>query len=263
MTPTSVAAELRQVEMLLERLGNLRHTLLWAAATLDKLAPEMAPTPVGYTYEIDGVMMDSIYHEQREAEIMTAEHRAAGRSAEVIPLYERPSNETKSPPVIVAWAVGDLLDNPAIYNIRQFDEASDAARRWNKPITGLVQAPHTPTFAPRPAQETKPPLTRCVCGEQWSQFPDWTKIETATSVHYRDQPCHQKAVAPIPPCVFRTGCQSPEACKQAGQCESDFAKNLRKAASEKVSTPRCNCKVMAGMASFHEPDCNVMRSENG
>lgn len=45
----------------------------------------------------------------------------------------------------------------------------------------------------------------------------------------------EKDPASPPPCVFRTGCQHPDACIQAAQCESDFAKNLRKAASESAS----------------------------
>jgi hypothetical protein len=61
-----------------------------------------------------------------------------------------PRSPVETTPVIVGWAVGDLHGAPAMYNINEFDRASDAARRWGKPITGLVQAPNTPTFAPRP-----------------------------------------------------------------------------------------------------------------
>ncbi len=35
-----------------------------------------------------------------------------------------------------------------------------------------------------------------------------------------------------PLCVFRTGCQHPDTCKQSGLCESEFAKNVRKADAE-------------------------------
>jgi hypothetical protein len=76
--------------------------------------------------------------------------------------YLTRSAEKTTAPVIVGWAVGELLGTPAMYNINEFDRASDAARRWGKPITGLVQAPNTPTFAPRPysSEETKASLTR-------------------------------------------------------------------------------------------------------
>lgn len=55
--------------------------------------------------------------------------------------------ETKTPPAIVGWAVGDLLGAPAMYNKHEYERALDAARRWDKPITALIQAPGTPSFA--------------------------------------------------------------------------------------------------------------------
>lgn len=69
----------------------------------------------------------------------------------------------------------------------------------------------------------------------WRQ--DRLKQNSAVETSNDPAPSAMRALtaAPIPPCVFRTGCQSPEVCKQAGQCESDFAKNLRKAASENGS----------------------------
>jgi hypothetical protein len=48
-------------------------------------------------------------------------------------------------------------------------------------------------------------------------------------------PCPPEKASATPPCVFRTGCQHKDVCIRAEQCESDYAKNLRKTASETAS----------------------------
>jgi len=43
---------------------------------------------------------------------------------------------------------------------------------------------------------------RCVCGYMEFQFPGDMRIETATSVHHRDKPCHQREdLTPLMPTV--------------------------------------------------------------
>lgn len=65
---------------------------------------------------------------------------------------EKSPVETKAS--IVGWMVGEPTSNPAMYNLAQYQEASDAARRWNRPITALIICADSPSFAPWPAVET-------------------------------------------------------------------------------------------------------------
>lgn len=138
----------------IERLRALvRCAEAWTEESLEKRAHETrARQPDGYAYRYgDGYIRFN-----------GGGRVNGGDPTESIPYYlGTPPVETVAKPPIVAWAVGNLLDNPAVYNIRQFEQASDAARRWNSPITGLVQAPNTPTFAPRDAQETASETSAC------------------------------------------------------------------------------------------------------
>lgn len=104
------------------------------------------------------------------------------------------------PPVIIGWAVGDLHGAPAMYNINERERAFDAAKRWDKPITGLIQAPGTPEFTQETS--TEPPEKRCCCGE-WALPHGWVTLETATHMHRREHPCFQKVAEKASACACR------------------------------------------------------------
>lgn len=57
--------------------------------------------------------------------------------------------------------------------------------------------------ARRSEKATTEPFPRCCCGKHVFDFPDAIKIEDATSIHYRDRPCHQReSVKTSEPCPF-------------------------------------------------------------
>ena len=55
-------------------------------------------------------------------------------------------------PMLVGWMVGAKLENAAMYNISQREDAFDAAKRWGTCITGLVAHPDAPDLAQPEAQ---------------------------------------------------------------------------------------------------------------
>jgi hypothetical protein len=179
------------------------------------------------------------------------------------------SDETT--PVIVGWAVGDLHGAPAMYNINEFDRASDAARRWGKPITGLVQAPNTPTFAPRPysSEET--------CGKP---FGDDVREYRCTEPAGHSGPCKQSPLKASEPreltaseaaSFSKTLARSPRVLEKAGarptpqQLGERHADTLR-ALAEDV----CKCRGKLGWTRDESgtvicPHCRlpITHPENG